>query len=187
LIQIRIAFYSSTRQLKKKSTAINHLELMTAKSLAYELERKPFLLLAELALARKKLGSDSFELRNKLITVGKELLAIKKYSLAEPILRECLSMTDTKYPTYYGTFDAKALVGFALLGQKKYPEAELYMKRGIEGMTKVSNTIPKNLEFILTDARERLYLLYLVTDRLLEARAVRASIPREQTPKARSR
>ena len=43
---------------------------------------------------------------------------------AEEMLRECLAIREKKEPEAWTTFDTKSMLGGALLGQKKYAEAE---------------------------------------------------------------
>jgi hypothetical protein len=51
------------------------------------------------------------------------LLQQKKYTDAEPIARECLTIRARKDPAAWTTFNTRSPLGGALLEQKKYAEA----------------------------------------------------------------
>ena len=51
---------------------------------------------------------------------------------AEPLLRESLAISAKQAPDAWFTFNTQALLGGALLGQKKYAEAEPLLLRGYE-------------------------------------------------------
>jgi hypothetical protein len=61
------------------------------------------------------------------------------------------------------TLDATALLGGALLGQKKYADAEPLLVKGYEGMKAREKTIPKAGKVRLIEAAERLVQLYEAT------------------------
>ena len=62
------------------------------------------------------------------------LLELKAYTDAEPILRECLAIRKKTHPDLWSTFNVKSMLGGALLGQKKFMDAEPLLKAGYEGM-----------------------------------------------------
>ena len=59
-----------------------------------------------------------------LAQIGLGLLQQKKWTEAEPLLRECLAIREKTQPDVWSTFNTQSLLGGALLGQKKYAEAE---------------------------------------------------------------
>src|SRR5271157_1117852 len=70
------------------------------------------------------------------------LLAQKKWTESEPLLRECLAVREKKETDDWRTFNTKSMLGGALLGQKKYAEAEPLLLAGYEGIKKQEKTMP---------------------------------------------
>jgi serine/threonine protein kinase/tetratricopeptide (TPR) repeat protein len=101
---------------------------------------------------------------------------------AEPVLRECLVGRDKKEPDAWRTFEAKSMLGAALLGQRKFSEAEPLLLAGYQGMKEREGNIPKQYRIRLTEAIERLVQLYVTTGdrakneawqkKLVEAKAI---------------
>src|SRR5262249_27677068 len=77
-----------------------------------------------LAEARQQLPKDSPQLADRLALAGLTLLQIQAFAEAEPICRECLALREKLQPEAWTTFNTQSLLGGALLGQKKYAEAE---------------------------------------------------------------
>ena len=88
-----------------------------------------------------------------------------KYSEAEPLLRESLAIREKTQPDVWTTFNTKSLLGGALLGQKKYTDAELLLVRGYEGMTQHEKSITGTGKLCLPEALDRLILLYTETNK----------------------
>ncbi|MGO9918200.1 MAG: protein kinase domain-containing protein [Isosphaeraceae bacterium] len=122
-----------------------------------------------LADARKISPKDSPQLAGALAQSGLTLLQVKAYKEAEPILRECLAIREKTQADLWSTFNAKSLLGGALMGQEKYAEAEPLLRRGYEGMKQREAKIPPQARDRLTDALERLVRLYEATSRPDEA------------------
>jgi eukaryotic-like serine/threonine-protein kinase len=93
------------------------------------------------------------------------LLSQKKPAEAELKLRECLSIRQKAQPDDWTTFDAKSMLGEALLDQKKYADAESLLLSGYEGMKKHEDKIPSPDKPRLTKALERLVRLYEAWDK----------------------
>ena len=91
------------------------------------------LLQEQLAEARKTLPKDSPQLAGMLAQIGLSLLQQKKWTEAEPLLRECLAIREKTQPDVWSTFNTKSLLGGALLGQKKYADAEPLLLAGLRG------------------------------------------------------
>jgi hypothetical protein len=98
-----------------------------------------------------------------------DLLALKKWAEAEPLLRESLAIRKKQEPDDWRTFNTKSMLGGALLGQKKYAEAEPLLVAGYEGMKKREAKIPPPGEIRLAEALERLAQLYEATGNKDEA------------------
>src|SRR5262249_53375941 len=83
-----------------------------------------------------------------------------KYAEAETILRDCVRIRVQKLPNDWLTFSAQSLLGNALLGQKKYSEAEPLLLRGNDGLILHRAKIPADEKRRLVEALERLVRLY---------------------------
>ncbi len=102
-------------------------------------------------------------------SLGRCLLHTGKPADAEPILRQCLAIREKTQPDNWTTFDTKALLGAALLGQKKYPDAEPLLLAGYEGMKQREKTMPTGDKDRLPEAADRLVHLYDATGKKDEA------------------
>jgi tetratricopeptide (TPR) repeat protein len=118
------------------------------------------LLQEQLREARRTLPKDSPQLAGLLAQIGMSLLQQKKWTEAEPLLRECLAIREKTQPDVWSTFNTKSLLGGSLLGQKKYADAEPLLIAGYEGMKQRGTTIPPQAKVRLTEALERLVQLY---------------------------
>jgi eukaryotic-like serine/threonine-protein kinase len=142
-------------------------------------------LLQQLLKARKALPKDSPQLAGLLAQIGSRLLEQKKWTEAEPLLRECLAIREKTQPDVWSTFNTKSLTGGALLGQKKYADAEPLLLAGYEGMKQREKTIPEQGKIRLPEAVERLVQLYEATGKTDEAarwQAERAKYPDDAPP-----
>ncbi len=83
---------------------------------------------------RKTLPRDSPQLAFLLARSSVQLLQIKAYADAEPLLRESLAIREKTEPDLWSTFNTKSMLGGALLGQQKYAEAEPLLLAGYDGM-----------------------------------------------------
>jgi tetratricopeptide (TPR) repeat protein len=112
---------------------------------------------AELTLAEVLQGMGNVEPSNK---AGVFTIAL---------LGECLAMRQRSAPDAWTTFNTRSLYGAALLGQKKYAEAEPLLLKGYEGMKQREKTIPPQGKVRLIEALERLVQLYHATGKKEEA------------------
>ena len=140
-------------------------------------------LLEQLPEARKALPKDSPQLAGLLAQIGLGLLEQKKWTEAEPLLRECLAIREKTQPDVWSTFNTKSLLGGALLGQKKYAEAEPLLLAGYEGMKQREKTIPEQGKIRLPEAVERLVQLYEATGKKDEAAKWRKELEAIKTPR----
>ncbi len=79
------------------------------------------------------------------------------------MLREGLAVREKTQPDAWQTFNTKSLLGGALLGQKKYADAEPLLLAGYEGMKQREKTIPEQGKVRIPEAIERLVQLYEAT------------------------
>ncbi|MBX9580616.1 MAG: serine/threonine-protein kinase [Gemmataceae bacterium] len=84
--------------------------------------------------ARRQHGDQSLELSHPLAWLGRYYLLQNRYASAEPVLRECLAVREVKLPASWVTFVAKAMLGGAVLGQKRFADAEPLILAGYLGM-----------------------------------------------------
>jgi eukaryotic-like serine/threonine-protein kinase len=137
--------------------------LLDAYAKAGEYAKLATLLQKQLTEARKTLPKDSPQLAGLLAQIGMALLEQKKWTEAEPLLRECLAIREKTQPDAWTTFNTKSMLGGALLGQKQYQGAEPLLLAGYEGMKKQEIKIPPQGKVCLTEAVERLVRLYEAT------------------------
>jgi hypothetical protein len=126
-------------------------------------------LMQQLPEARKALPKQSPQLAGLLAQIGSGLLEQKKWTEAEPHLRECLAIREQTQPDVWSTFNTKSTLGGALLGQKKYADAEPLLLTGYDGMKQREKTIPEQGKTRLPEAVERLVQLYDATGKKEEA------------------
>jgi Tfp pilus assembly protein PilF len=109
---------------------------------------------------RKRSKPDHHQFAGLLAQVSLDLLKCRQFAAVEEILRECLAIREKTQPDVWSTFNTKSLLGGALLGQKKYADAEPLLLAGYEGMKKREAKIPAQGKIRLTEALERLVQLY---------------------------
>ena len=90
----------------------------------------------------------------------------KAYADAEPLLRESVALGKKHAPDAWDTHRAKSLLGAALLGQKKYAEAEPLLVHGFEGMEKLQSQEAHAVIVWRAEALERVVQLYVAWDKL---------------------
>jgi hypothetical protein len=158
---------------------------------AYELTgRLPeaeFLRRQILAVRRRQIAADNPVIAYDLARLGGCLLLQERALEAESILRECLPIREQKTPDSWTRFDVQSLLGGALLGQKKYADAEPLLLSGYEGMKQREAKLRFFERKHMTDALDRLVRLYDAWGKPDEAakwRAERAKYPPTQAPAA---
>jgi TolA-binding protein len=136
---------------------------------------------AQLASERARLLPNVGPLPSRsLEEYGKALFDSRAYAEAEPPLRESLTIREKVQPDAWNTFNTQSMLGGAILGQKKYAEAEPLLLKGYQGMKQREKTIPPAGRDRLPEAVDRLVELYEATNRPTEAkkwRAERAKYP----------
>jgi tetratricopeptide (TPR) repeat protein len=119
---------------------------------------------------RGRLDGNTPRFAGLLAQISLDLLNAHQFPDGEKLLRECLAIREKQQPDAWTTLNTQSMLGGALLGQKKYTEAEPLLKAGYEGMKARVKTIPPQGKVRLTEAAERLLQLYQATDRKDEAR-----------------
>jgi serine/threonine protein kinase len=125
------------------------------------------------------------QLAGMLAIAGRECLQQEKWSEAEKALRECVALREKTQPEAWQTFNAKSMLGEALLGLKKYVDAEPLLLASYEGMKQREKAIPPQGQVRLPEALDRLINLYKAMDKpdeLKKWQVERAKYPTAQTP-----
>jgi tetratricopeptide (TPR) repeat protein len=127
-------------------------------------------------LERHRQPGEPLKLASHLAAAGMDFLYAQQFVEAEPLLRECLTLREKHQPEVWSTFNSKSLLGGALLGQKKYGEAESLLLQGYEGMKAREQTIPPPGKPRLPEALERLIQLYEAQDKPAEVQKWRQEL-----------
>ncbi len=140
-----------------------------------------------IAVERKRLPANSSELAGSLAIVVLELFKCGQYTLAEESLRECLTIREKLQPDAWTTFNTQSLLGGALLGQKKYADAEPLLLKGYEGMKQREKMIPPQGKTRIPDAADRLIELYTKLGKPDDAKKwqterTKYPVPKQPTP-----
>lgn len=115
---------------------------------------------AGLEAARKRFGADDPRTAGIMAARGLCLVRQGRWAEAEAILRPCLAIRAKVQPEEWSTFHVRSLLGGALLGQKKYAEAEPLIVAGYEGMKAREAKIPPPGKPYFNEAAERVVRLY---------------------------
>jgi tetratricopeptide (TPR) repeat protein/tRNA A-37 threonylcarbamoyl transferase component Bud32 len=113
-----------------------------------------------LDIRQRKLGKEHPDFSASLADLGDCLLRQGKGADAEALLRDCWTRRQQKEPGFWTTFEAQALLGGALLGQKKYTDAEPLLLEGYQGMKEREAKIPASQRRRLTETLVQIVQLY---------------------------
>ena len=135
---------------------------------------------------RKALGEDHPSLGACHYGLSQTLLSEKKYAEAETAVRAALAFYEKRMPDDLLRFELTGLLGSALLGQKKFANAEPLLTTGYEGIKARFDKTPEAdgarlaVTIRVVEAVDRLVELYGATDKPGEVkkwRAERAKYP----------
>lgn len=115
--------------------------------------------------SRAKVPADDTRLAWALGWLIHTLLDAEKFTEAEPLARECLTIREKQTPDDWATFDVQSMLGGSLLGQKKYAEAEALLLPAYEGLKKREQKIPFDDKVRRNEALQRIVQLYEATGR----------------------
>jgi tetratricopeptide (TPR) repeat protein len=138
-----------------------------------------------IAAARKALPGDSPKLASAVAGAGTTLLRLGAWADAEAALREWLAAREASEPDDWTTFDARSMLGAALLGQREYAEAEPLLRGGYEGLKQRAGAIPVLFRARPAEAADRLVELYTrwgKPDEAAKWRAERSTYPPPTAP-----
>jgi tetratricopeptide (TPR) repeat protein len=114
----------------------------------------------ELLEAARESDSRSRKLQGVLDALTAVRINSERYTEAEELARECLTLRADHSPENWRTFNTKSLLGAALAGQEKYDEAEPLLLDGYQGMKVRENEILQKDKSKLADALQRIIKLY---------------------------
>ena len=103
--------------------------------------------------------------------LGRIQLARKAWTEAEGALRNALAIREVTIPNLLTTFHTESLLGAALLGQKKYADAEPLLRAGYAGLKSRAETLSPARKHYLRDALDRLIELAEATGKADRAKA----------------
>jgi WD40 repeat protein/tetratricopeptide (TPR) repeat protein len=128
----------------------------------------------ELAAMPKSMPENWWPQADLLARLGRAYLAQKQWPLAEPPLRECVTLRAKNGPEDWTMFDAQSMLGGSLLGQKEYAEAEPLLLKGYEGLKQWKTSLEPQDAPRVPEALDRLIEFYTATNRPDEAKKWRA-------------
>jgi serine/threonine protein kinase/tetratricopeptide (TPR) repeat protein len=131
-----------------------------------------------LALCRKQFDVTDLRTAHALDLYGSSLLQQQRHAEAETKLSESLAIREKKRPDAWDTFHTRSKLGEALLGQKRYEDAESRFLAGFQGMKRREAKIPPNRKAHLTRTMERLVQLYEAWGKTAEATSWRKELHR---------
>jgi hypothetical protein len=137
----RQAFAVALRDQQRTSAAAYHLK-------------------AVLDARQRLMGADHFDTQTCRVELGTTRLQQRKYAEAETLFRDLLSVRQKQSPADWMMFQAQSLLGAALVGQKKYSDAEPLLLAGYAGMKQRESDIPMESKRRLVEALGRLVQLY---------------------------
>jgi tetratricopeptide (TPR) repeat protein len=139
--------------------------------------------------ARKQYGTDDPRTAGALAYLGLNLLRQSKHAAAEKALRDCLAVLEKKAPDAWTTFNIRSMLGEAVLGQRRYADAEALLRTGYGGMKEREGKIPPKDKVYLTEALQRLVRLYDAWDKPDEAARWRKELDpgKPKEPKAEAK
>jgi len=114
-------------------------------------------------------GPDSPQLASGLAELSTAHLALKQFSEAEAVARECLGIRERVLPGSWATANAKSLLGDALLGLGRHEEAEPLLLDGYRALKASEASMPPQALPRVSEALERLIRLYETTGRDADA------------------
>ena len=113
-----------------------------------------------LATSRAAAGQDSGQLAIGLIEVAQSSLDLADWVTAEQLLREVVTIREREQPDAWTTWNAKSMLGAALLGQRKFAEAETVLVASAEQLVARAAAIPERVKQRVAEAVARVVALY---------------------------
>lgn len=105
-------------------------------------------------------SADRVQLASGLATIASHMLEQGLGGESEKVLRECLQLRQELAPNAWTTFNTQSMLGEALSQQGNQTEAEELLLSGYRGMIEQADQIPKQAQFRVLEALERLVAFY---------------------------
>ncbi len=138
-----------------------------------------------LAVVKQRSGSESPEYLEQVAGLGQNLLKQQKWSAAETLLREGLTLAEQQQPDAWTAFHIMAVLGSSLLGQEKYAEAEPLLVNGYQGLKAREKSIPEmNQALVIAETLDRLIALAQATNNSEQLQKWQAERAKSSEPKA---
>jgi tetratricopeptide (TPR) repeat protein/predicted Ser/Thr protein kinase len=134
--------------------------------------------------AKDRPGPPLLTLPSFLADLGSAYILDKKFTEAETVLRECLSVKEKQQRDDWIAAYAKSQLGEALWRQQKYADAEPLLLAGYEGLLAKEKDIPLTGKNNLPDAINRLVKFYEAWDKPEEAAKWRKKLEATKTRSA---
>jgi serine/threonine protein kinase/tetratricopeptide (TPR) repeat protein len=131
-----------------------------------------------LAFVKESSGADSLPYAGALELLGANLLQQEKWTDAESLLTQALALRERKEPDAWTTHGTRSRLGYALLGQNYYAEAESLLILGYEEIKAREKQIPRPDQYRVAEAGEWIVRLYDSWNRAEEAAEWRMRLAR---------
>jgi tetratricopeptide (TPR) repeat protein len=142
---------------------------------AGQLDRALPILLEAVSLGKAKAGANWKQIYTiELGHLGTVQLESKMWTQAELTLRECLAIQESQQPNSWQILSTRSMLGGALLGQKRFVEAEPLLRAGYEGLARRTDKIPARSRYRVGDALDRLIAFAEATNKPDDAKAWKA-------------
>jgi hypothetical protein len=135
-----------------------------------------------LARRRKGVKPGSPVLAPDLSALGRNLMIQRRWSEAEPLLRECAAILEKAAPDDWSRYDALCMLGESLMGERRYAQAEPALVAGYEGMIAREQQVPAAQRSRLREAAERVVRLYEVWNKPLDAARWKSKVGMRDLP-----
>jgi serine/threonine protein kinase/tetratricopeptide (TPR) repeat protein len=130
-----------------------------------------------LAVVKGRAGADSPQYGGELGMLGANLRRQDKWTDAESVLREALTILEKKVPTSVAMFIVQSELGSALLGQKRYAEAEPLLVQAYEGIKAREAQLAPTDRPRLVESGDRVIQLYEAWGKPEKAAEWRTKLP----------
>ncbi len=191
-LALALPLYEETLKLRKAKLGADHPNTLTSMlnlgkvyCVLGQGEKAAATLKAFVSGMKKQFPGNDLQFAGLLAEVTIDLLKCDQFATAEPMLRECLAIREKTQPDAWSTFNTQSMLGGALLGQKKYADAEPLLLKGYEGMKQREKSIPPQGAIRIPEALDRLIELYTAIEKRDEVKkwqAERAKFPEPKKP-----
>ncbi|MFT3879437.1 MAG: tetratricopeptide repeat protein [Gemmatales bacterium] len=118
-----------------------------------------------LAVVKDKGVPSSSDYGESLSGLGANLMRQHRWVEAEKTLRESLSIREKEGAEKWSTSNTRGLLGQALLGQKKYADAEPLLLKAYESLKAQESSLPAYAKAAIPETLNRLVELYTAWDK----------------------